>query len=232
MGLEELSPFRPEERILEYVLRARAGKRLVDLTLRGFVEATAAETPAPGGGSVAAAVGALGAALGTMVANLSAHKRGWDARWEEFSAWAEKGKACHDELLRLVDEDTLAFDAVLAAFRLPKATDAEKQQRKAAIDAATRRAIEVPLRVLEVAVRAMDVVEAAAREGLASSASDAGVGALCARTAALGAFLNVRTNAKGLGDRKAAEAYVARATKLRDEAALREEAILRIVESR
>jgi glutamate formiminotransferase/formiminotetrahydrofolate cyclodeaminase len=232
MGLEELSPFRPEERILEYVLRARAGTRLVDLTLRGFVEATAAETPAPGGGSVAAAVGALGAALGTMVANLSAHKRGWDARWEEFSAWAEKGKACHDELLRLVDEDTLAFDAVLAAFRLPKATDAEKQQRKAAIDAATRRAIEVPLRVLEVAVRAMDVVEAAAREGLASSASDAGVGALCARTAALGAFLNVRTNAKGLGDRKAAEAYVARATKLRDEAALREEAILRIVESR
>lgn len=232
LGLDELAPFDPSERVIEYALEKRAprGRRLAEMTVRAFVEETASESPAPGGGSVAATVGALGAALGTMVANLSAHKRGWDERWEEFSDWADQGKACHDELVRLVDEDTRAFEALMAAFGRPKSTDEERAARAAAIREATRRAIEVPLRVMEVALRSMDVIEAMAEKGLPASISDAGVGALCARSAVIGASLNVRINAGNLDDPEAAGGYLARARELVDRAAEREARILRIVD--
>jgi glutamate formiminotransferase/formiminotetrahydrofolate cyclodeaminase len=192
----------------------------------------ASESPAPGGGSVAAALGALGAALGTMVANLSAHKRGWDARWEEFSGWAEKGKAAHDELLALVDEDTDAFRALLAANRLPHDTPAEQEARAAAVAAAQRGAIEVPLRVMEVALAAMEVIGAMAAAGLGTSVSDAGVGALCARSAVLGAALNVRINLPGLADAEARQRYAARADALEAQALAREREILALVRKR
>lgn len=230
MGLDELAPFEPDKKIIEYVLAAgEKKKRLVDLSLREFVETTASESPAPGGGSVAATLGALGAALGAMVANLSAHKRGWDARWEEFSDWAERGNALHQELLRLVDEDTDAFDALMDQFRLPQSTPAEKQARKAAIQAATARAIEVPLRVMELSVESFELIESMARTGLESSVSDAGVAALCARSAVLGAELNVRINANSLADRAAAEAYLRRSAALAERARAREAELLAAV---
>lgn len=228
MGLSELAPFDPEKKIVEYALRA-PGKRLVDLPLERFTEETASESVAPGGGSVAAAIGAFGAALGTMVANLSSHKRGWDERWEEFSTWAEKGKAAYAELLALVDKDTDAFNAIVAARRMPRTTDAEKAARTAAIEAATREAIEVPLRVMEVALSSMDVLRAMVETGNPSSVSDAAVGAFCARSAVMGAFLNVRINVPGLADRKAAAAYVARGEKMQDDAIRREREILDLV---
>ncbi len=214
MGLDELGPFDPDQKIIEYKLRAGGPKRLVDLSVRGFVEETAAESPAPGGGSVAATLGALGAALGTMVANLSSHKRGWDERWEEFSDWAERGKRAHDELLALVDADTDAFNDLMAAFRLPAGSDAEKEAQRAAVQAATLRAIEVPFRVMEVACESMEVTLAMAREGMPSSVSDAGVGALCARSAVLGAYLNVRINACDLEDASARRDFLDRGAEL------------------
>lgn len=233
MGLDDLALFDPAKKIIEYVIAADSKKkRLVDLTLRAFVEETASESPAPGGGSVAAALGALGAALGTMVANLSSHKRGWDARWEEYSDWAEKGKRLHDELLALVDEDTDAFDAMMAAFRAPQGTPQEKEARKQAVQAATRGAIEVPLRVMQKALDSMEVIGAMAREGLASSVSDAGVGALCARSAVMGAYLNVRINAKGLSDRSVAADYVARGDAIQERAQALEAEILAVVGSK
>ncbi|MHC4957728.1 MAG: glutamate formimidoyltransferase [Planctomycetota bacterium] len=232
MGLDELSPFDPDEKIIEYAIADRSKPRLVDLSLQGFVDTTASESPAPGGGSVAAAIGAMGAALGTMVANLSSHKRGWDERWEEFAKWAAKGKACQDELVRLVDADTDAFNAILAAFRLPKGTEAEKQVRAGAIEAANRGAIEIPLRVMEVAVGSLDLIRAMAKDGMQQSASDAGVGALCARTAVMGAGLNVRTNLVGLKDTAAAAAYRERADALVRQANAAEAEILAIAESR
>lgn len=228
MGLSEVAPFDPEKKIVEYALRA-ARKRLVDLPLDRFTEETASESVAPGGGSVAAAIGAFGAALGTMVANLSSHKRGWDERWEEFSRWAEKGKAAYAELLALVDRDTDAFNSIVAARRMPRATDVEKAARGAAIEAATRHAIEVPLRVMEVALASMDVLKAMVETGNPHSVSDAAVGALCARSAALGAFLNVRINVPGLADKKAAAAYVERGQKMQDDAIRREREILDLV---
>jgi glutamate formiminotransferase/formiminotetrahydrofolate cyclodeaminase len=228
MGLSELAPFDPEKKVVEYALRGTR-KRLVDLPLDRFAEETASESVAPGGGSVAAAIGAFGAALGTMVANLSSHKRGWDERWEEFSAWAEKGKEAYAELLALVDRDTDAFHAVVAARRLPRTTDAEKAARTAAIEAATRAAIEVPLRVMEVALASMDVLRAMVETGNPNSVSDAAVGTLCARSAVLGAFLNVRINVPGLADRKAAAAYVARGQRMQDDAIRREREILDLV---
>jgi glutamate formiminotransferase/formiminotetrahydrofolate cyclodeaminase len=232
MGLDELAPFDPDEKIIEYRLRDRSKKRLVDLALRDFVHETAGESPAPGGGSVAAVLGALGAALGTMVANLSSHKRGWDERWEEFSAWAEKGKACHDELVALVDRDTDAFNELLAAFRLPQGSDGEQRARKAAVERATRGAIEVPLRVMEVALDSMAVIEAMARTGMKSSVSDAGVGALCARAAVMGAYLNVRINADQLADQDAARAWTERGAALQAQALEMEVEILQRVEER
>lgn len=208
LGLDELAPFKPEERVIEYLLRDGTKAKLVRLDLRAFADETAAESPAPGGGSVSAYVGALGAALGTMVANLSSHKAGWDERWEEFSDWAEKGQRIKDELLMLVDEDTAAFSAIMAAFGLPKGTDTEKAARTAAIQAATRRAIEVPFRVMQLAAEALPLAVAMAEKGNPNSVSDAGVGALCARAAVQGAYLNVRINVKGFGDKAYAERVV------------------------
>jgi glutamate formiminotransferase/formiminotetrahydrofolate cyclodeaminase len=232
MGLDDLTPFDPDEKIIEYKLRDRSRKRLVDLSLADFVLETASESVAPGGGSVAAALGALGAALGTMVANLSSHKRGWDERWEEFSNQAERGKACHDELLELVDRDTDAFNELMAAFRMPQGSDDEKRVQKAAVEAATRGAIEVPLRVMEASLRSMEVIRAMAEQGNPSSVSDAGVGALCARSAVLGAWLNVRTNVADLADRGAVEEYLARGRAMADQARELEAAVVAIVEGK
>ena len=195
LGLDELKPFNPKEKIIEYVLEEDT-KKLIDLNLKQFAEETASESPAPGGGSISAYMGAMGAALGTMVANLSAHKRGWDHRWEEFSNWAEKGKHYHDQLLQLVDEDTRAFNAIMDAFGLPKGSDEEKAARKQAIDSATKYAIEVPFRVMQLCSQSMEVMKAMAEIGNPNSVTDAGVGALAARAAVSGAFLNVKINAK------------------------------------
>ncbi len=232
MGLDELHPFDARKKIIEYAVEDPRERRLASMSVREFVHETAADSPAPGGGSVAALLGSLGAALGTMVANLSAHKRGWDARWQEFSEWAERGKACHAELLALVDADTRAFDALLAAFGLSKASEAEKAAREAAIQQATRGAIEVPLRVMQVALSSMQVLRALVETGLQSSVSDAGVGALCARSAVLGAHLNVKTNATGLKDRAAREDFLARGAAMAAQAVEQERAILALVENR
>jgi len=232
LGLDDLAPFEPDKKIVELAIADRSTQRLVDRTLEGFVHETASESVAPGGGSVAAALGSLGAALGTMVANLSAHKRGWDARWEEFSDWAVEGKSCHEELLRLIDEDTDAFNEILAAFRLPNGSDDERTARSAAIAAATCGAIEVPLRVMDAAVRSMAVIRAMADSGLASSTSDAGVGALCARAAARGAYLNVRTNCTDLGDDAQVQTYLARGRILEERATAMETEILALVDAR
>lgn len=229
LGLDDLKPFNPDEKIIEYAMREPGAKRLVNMTVREFVEETASESPAPGGGSIAATMGAMGAALATMVANLSSHKRGWDDRWEEFSHWADKGKALHDELLRLVDEDTDAFNALMAAFGLPKGSDEEKAARSAAIQAATKGAIEVPLRVMEASLAAMDVVHAMAEHGNPNSVSDAGVGALAARSAVLGAHLNVQINASSLKDKAFVEHALARAGAMAASANVREAEILEIV---
>lgn len=230
MGLDELAPFDPEKKVIEYVLAARAPRKLLaDLPLRRFTEETASESPAPGGGSVAAAVGAFGAALGTMVANLSSHKAGWDARWEEFSAWAEKGKALQDELLALVDADTDAFNAVLAAWRLPETSAELKAAKASAVQAAVRGAIETPLRVMEAALKSMEIAAAMAKDGLPASASDAGVALLCARAAVRGAGLNVRINLKDLADETARARYRARAEELEQAAAAREDAAFTMV---
>jgi len=231
LGLDELSPFDPKKRIIEYLIDDQPN-RLVDLCLSGFSNETLSESPAPGGGSVAAYVGALGAALGSMVANLSAHKRGWDARWEEFSEWAEKGKQAHDRLLKLVDEDTAAFNAIMDAFSLPKNTDQEKKQRSSAIQAATKHAIEVPFEVMQTAFHSLEVIQSMATIGNPNSVSDAGVGALCARTAVYGAYLNVRINAGGLADKSFAEDILARAALLLQETQAKEVEILKLVESK
>jgi len=235
MGLDELGPFHPDEKIIEYAIAAREnkGRRLLaDMTVTGFVHETASESPAPGGGSISAAMGAMGAALGTMVANLSSHKRGWDERWEEFSDWAERGKACHDELLRLIDADTEAFNRIMDAWGLPKGTDEEKAARSGAIQEATKGAIEVPLRVMEVALRSMEVAEAMAETGMEASASDAGVAALAARSAVIGAHLNVRINAGDVKDTAWIEDVLAHAERMQAQAEALESDILKTVETK
>ncbi len=209
LGLDELATFNPDERIIEYRLRDRSGGRLVRMTVQAFADETAAESAAPGGGSVAALLGTLGAALGTMVANLSAHKRGWDERWEEFSQWAERGQRLKDELLRLVDEDTIAFERVMTALSMPKATPGEKATRAAALAAANLGALEVPWQVMRTSFEAFDLLAAMAERGNPASASDAGVGAICARAAVRGAWLNVRTNAGGVKDKVKLEEILA-----------------------
>jgi glutamate formiminotransferase/formiminotetrahydrofolate cyclodeaminase len=229
LGLNDLYPFKPEDKIIEYAIADKSRKRLVDLTLERFVHETASESPAPGGGSISAAVGAFGAALAAMVANLSSHKRGWDARWEEFSAWAEKGKAHHDELLRLIDDDTAAFNLLMAAFGMPATTEQEKADKRAAIQTATRQAIEAPFRVMEVALESMEVIAAMAEGGNPNSVSDAGVGALCARTAVMGAYLNVKINAKDVVDRTWIEGLLKRGAAMQADAAGKETQILEIV---
>ncbi len=233
MGLDDLKPFHPEEKVIEYLLEAdERRKRLVDITCTGFAEETASESPAPGGGSISAYMGALGAALGTMVANLSSHKAGWDDRWEEFSDWAERGQALLSELLHLVDEDTDAFNRIMNVFAMPKSTDEEKAARSAALQEATLYATQVPLRTMRTAVRIFDVVRAMAAEGNPNSVSDAGVGALAARSAVLGARLNVKINAAGLKDRAVADALVAEAEQLAAEAERLEKEVLTIVEQK
>lgn len=232
LGLDDLTPFKPEERVIEYLLQDPATSRLVGMTLADFTAETASESPAPGGGSIAAFVGALGAALGTMVANLSSHKRGWDDRWKEFSDWAEQGQGHARELLRLVDEDTRAFTLVMDAFALPKTTEAEKATRKDAVQAATKHATEIPLKVMESALASMEVIKAMAQHGQENSVSDAGVGALCARTAVMGAYLNVKINAAQLADEAFAADVVARGAKIESQAQMRETEILAIVNAK
>lgn len=232
MGLDELGAFDPEKKIIEYALRDSSKKRLVDYTVQGFVEETASESPAPGGGSIAATMGAMGAALATMVANLSSHKRGWDDRWEEFSDWADKGKAYHDRLLQLIDEDTDAFDALMASFGMPKSTDEEKAARSAAIQQATKHAINVPLEVMQVSHDAMKVIKAMAEIGNPNSVSDAGVGALAARSAVLGAHLNVKINCGSVKDQAFVDSVTKRAQALADSAVKQEAEILEIVEGK
>ena len=233
MGLDDLKPFDPKEKVIEYLLEAEdQKKRLIDLTCKGFAAETASESPAPGGGSISAYMGALGAALGTMVANLSSHKAGWDDRWEEFSDWADRGQALLAELLHLVDEDTEAFNRIMAVFAMPKSTDEEKAARSAALQEATLYATEVPLRTMKAAVRVFPLVRAMAETGNPNSVSDAGVGALAARSAVLGACLNVKINAAGLKDRKRAGALVAEAESIAADAVRLETEVLAIVEEK
>ena len=233
MSLDDLKPFDPHEKVIEYLMEdpeaAAAKERLVRMTLKGFAAETASESPAPGGGSISAYMGALGAALGTMVANLSAHKRGWDDRWKKFSDWAEKGQAIMKELVDLVDEDTAAFDKIMAAFGLPKGTEEEKAARAAAIEEATLYASRVPLRTMKASYKVFEVAEAMAVEGNPNSVSDAGVGALAARSAVLGACLNVKINAVGLMDRKKAKELIDEAEAIAAKAMAREKKILEIV---
>jgi glutamate formiminotransferase/formiminotetrahydrofolate cyclodeaminase len=229
LGLNELAPFDPQKKIIEYVLAENADKKLIRKNLKEFIEETASESPAPGGGSISAYVGALGAALGTMVANLSAHKRGWDDQWETFSAWAEKGKYYHTQLLKCVDEDTDAFNRIMEAFGLPKNTDTEKAIRKEAIQSATKNAIEVPLKVMQLSLDSMEINEAMAESGNPNSVSDAGVGAHCACTSVKGAFLNVMINLSGYSDKSFVAETRERATKILELSIKKEEEILRIV---
>jgi glutamate formiminotransferase/formiminotetrahydrofolate cyclodeaminase len=229
MGLDELKPFIPEEKIVEYMVSETNTKKLVDMTCSAFAEETASESPAPGGGSISAYMGALGAALGTMVANLSSHKAGWDERWEVFSDYAERGQAIMAELLHLVDEDTEAFNRIMAVFAMPKATDEEKAARSAALQSATLYATQVPLKTMKAALRVFEIVKAMADIGNPNSVSDAGVGALAARSAVLGAQLNVKINAAGLKDRATAEALTAEAEQIAAEAIALEAEVLKIV---
>lgn len=231
MGLSELKPFNPEEKIIEYILKDKTKKRLVDLSLSEFAWETSSESPAPGGGSVSAAMGALGAALGTMVANLSSHKRGWDDRWEEFASWAERGVQMQKRLLELVDEDTEAYNAILDAFGLPKKSDEEKAARAAAVEAATLQASIVPLMVMKEAFKVFDLLKEMTEKGNPNSVTDGAVGVLAVRACIRGAFLNVRINVKGLKDRAMAEELISEAQIIDNDAARLEEEIIARVSS-
>jgi glutamate formiminotransferase/formiminotetrahydrofolate cyclodeaminase len=232
MGLDELAPFKPEEKIIEYMLQDKNDSRLVSMPLNDFADETASESPAPGGGSIAAYVGSLGVSLATMVANLSSHKKGWDDRWEEFSNWAEKGQQFKDELLRLVDADTKAFNGIMHAMSLPKGTDEEKALRKLAMNEATKVAIEVPFQVMKISYDSMEVIKAMAEVGNPNSVSDAGVGALCARSAVMGAFMNVRINASGYDDKDFVEEVLRKGKEIEKKAIALEDEILNIVNSK
>lgn len=236
MGLDDLKPFNPKEKVIEYLIEdeaeTAARERLVRMTCRDFAYETASESPAPGGGSISAYMGALGAALGTMVANLSSHKPGWDDRWKEFSDWADRGQEVMRSLLALVDEDTAAFNRIMAALGMPKGSDEEKKARADALEAATLYATEVPLKTMRESVRSYELLKAMASEGNPNSVSDAGVGALAATAAVRGAHLNVRINAAGLSDREAAERLCAQAQEIEAEAAAAEAEIMQIVNSK
>ena len=229
MGLDELGPFKPEERIIEYMLANKADSKLVNRSLADFADETASESPAPGGGSIAAYIGALGIALGTMVANLSSHKKGWDDRWAAFSDWAEKGEQYKNELVKLVDADTKAFNGIMNAFALPKGNEAEKSIRSKAIQDATKYAIEIPFKVMQAAYASMEVIKAMAKVGNPNSVSDAGVGALCVRSAVMGAFMNVRINAAGYDDKSFVEEIVAKGKEIENKTIAAEVEILKIV---
>ncbi|MEN9963860.1 MAG: hypothetical protein RL582_955 [Bacteroidota bacterium] len=229
MGLDELSPFNPQERIIEYMLSDSTSKKLVGMNLVEFANETASESPAPGGGSISAYIGSLGISLATMVANLSSHKVGWDDQWEVFSNWAEKGQKLKDRLLYLVDEDTRAFNKIMDAFGLPKQSDAEKAARTSAIQDATKFAIEIPLEVMRLSLESMEVIGKMAEIGNPNSVSDAGVGALCARSAVLGAFLNVKINASGYKDAAYVERVLAEGKTIEAKAIELEKSILELV---
>nr|WP_315347322.1 glutamate formimidoyltransferase [Hoylesella enoeca] len=233
MGLSDLKPFNPREKVIEFLLEdIDKQSRLIDLTVKHFAEETSRESPAPGGGTIAAYMGALAAALGTMVANLSSHKRGWDAQWEKFSRWADRGQEQIAELLELVDEDTEAFNRIMSAFALPKQTAEDKAARSKAIQEATLYATQVPLHTMQAAYCTFDICRAMAEEGNPNSVSDAGVGALAARAAVLGAGLNVKINAGGLKDRETADRLIAEANQLIAKANEAEKEIMNIVESK
>lgn len=232
LGLDDLKPFNAEEKVIEYLLADPNDKKLVGMTVEAFADETASESPAPGGGSIAATMGALGISLATMVANLSSHKPGWDEQWEQFSNWAEKGQVLKNELLMLVDEDTRAFNKIMDAFGLPKTTDSEKAQRSSAIQEATKVATEVPFRVMKVSLASMEIIKAMAEIGNSNSVSDAGVGALAARSAVMGAYLNVKINASGLRDKDFTKEIVLQGEEIQQKAMAMEQSILEIVNSR
>ena len=232
LGLDDLKPFNPEERIIEYVMSANLDKKLVDYTVKGFADETASESMAPGGGSIAAYVGALGVSLGTMVANLSAHKPGWDEQWEFYSKWAEKGQRYKTDLLFLVDEDTNAFNKIIDGFRMPKSTPEEVKIRKEAIENATKYATEIPFKVMETAYNSMEVMMIMAKKGIQNSLSDAGVGALCARTAVVGAYFNVRINAKDIKDRAFAEEILFKANEIYDKTNVLEKEMIELIDTK
>jgi glutamate formiminotransferase/formiminotetrahydrofolate cyclodeaminase len=233
MGLDELNPFNPEERIIEYMMEERQGeKRLTAMSLQGFMNEVASESTAPGGGSVSAYIGAMGIALGTMVANLSSHKRGWDDRWKEFSDLAEKGKEIQNKLLRLVDEDTAAYRKIIEAMSLPKKTDEEKAARAMAVEEATKYATIIPLNVMETAVKGFGLIREMVEKGNPSSVTDAAVGALALRSCVRGAFLNVRINASGLRDKEFAKETVRKGREIEMAAIMEEEAIMRLIDKK
>ena len=232
LGLDDLKPFNSQERIIEYVMHANTVKKLVDFTVKDFAEETASESMAPGGGSIAAYVGALGVSLGTMVANLSAHKPGWDEQWEFYSKWAVKGQKYKNELLFLVDEDTNAFNKIIGGFRMPKSNETEIRVRNEAIENATKYATEIPFKVMETAYQSMEVMISMSKEGLQNSLSDAGVGALCARTAVIGAYFNVRINAKDIKDRAFAEKILSDAKSIYQNAIIKEQEIISFIDSK
>jgi glutamate formiminotransferase/formiminotetrahydrofolate cyclodeaminase len=228
MGLDELSPFNPDERIIEYILEDKLSSRLVNMSLNDFADETASESPAPGGGSISAYVGVLGISLGTMVANLSSHKKGWDAQWKYFGDWALKGQELKKEMLRLVDEDTLAFNKIMLAFGLPKGSEEEKKIRTASIQDATKYAILTPFKVMQLAYQSMELMKEMAEKGNPNSVTDAAVGALCARTAVIGAFMNVRINASGLNDKEFIEQIMNDGEQIQDKAIKLEQEIIAI----
>ncbi len=232
LGLDELAPFDAKKKIIEYQLAEDQSTPLLDMTLKTFANETASDSVAPGGGSVSAYVGALGASLATMVANLSSHRRVWDERWEEFSVWAEKGQRIKDGLLELVDEDTRSFNAIIDAVRLPKGTEEEKAARHAAMQEATKYATEVPFRTMKLALDSFEICKAMAEKGNPNSASDAGVGALCARAAVRGAYLNVRTNAADIEDKGWVKDKLAAAEQMHQQAEALEQEVLALVEQR
>ena len=228
MSLDDLRPFNPQEKVIEYLI-ADAPKGLAQLTVEGFARETASESPAPGGGSISACMGTFAAALATMVANLSAHKRGWDARWKEFSDVAEEGQKLLDELMQLIDEDTAAFNRIMDCFSMPKGTDAEKAARKQAIEEATLYAAQVPLRTMEASLKTLPLALQMAEKGNPASASDAGVAALAAVAAIKGARLNVRINAAGLQDKASAQPLLDRSDEIVSQAEALEKQVLETV---
>lgn len=232
LGLDDLKPFHPKEKIIEYLLEDHNTKKLIDLTVTGFAEETASESMAPGGGSISAYVGALGISLGTMVANLSAHKAGWDDKWEEFSDWAVKGQAYKNKLLFLVDEDTNSFNKIIEGFRMPKGTAEEKELRKQAIEEATKYATEIPFQVMQTAHDSIEVMEAMLKDGIQNSLSDAAVGVLCAKTAVTGAYFNVRINAKDIKDKVFVKDIIAKAEKIYQSTAQKEKEVIALIDSK
>ena len=228
MGLDELSAFNPQERIIEYILQNKTASKLIGMSLSDFADETASESPAPGGGSIAAYVGVLGVSLGTMVANLSSHKKGWDAQWKYFGDWALKGQQLKKEILQLVDEDTNAFNQIMIAFGMPKGSDEEKKTRTEAIQTATKHAILAPFKVMELCFKSMELMKEMAEKGNPNSVTDAAVGALCARTAVIGAFMNVRINAPGYHDKDFVNKVIAEGQEIQNKAIILEQAIIEI----